>query len=529
MSGHLGGRLCAAETKGASPEVRRVSSTIIIVAAVVASLLALTAVAMAAPIIDEVEISSPDAADTVAGDVVVSADITATEWPDTAVLYVDGSAVATVTNVTTVTPNSSYSAQITWDSWTATNNAEHGLAVEARYGAESVMSPVTTVTIENPDITNLVSSLGTISPDKDRINDSTRITYNLASDADVTVVVKNNLGTTVETLTANEATTSGSKVFIWKGYKSSKPDLPNGTYSIQVTATHLGASDTEAVAVKILCAKSKPVVTPMFASFSPIDRDGRRDTDKIYVNLPKYSYLMVAVYSSSGRLVKVLSPYVLRSPGRYQWTWNGRSRTGAMVSPGLYIIKAWTRNQAGGWYSRGYVRVKGEKTLLLVRSLLRLWWLEGKDPLPGPAWADWRYNGEKVAVFPLAMGMPGWATPTGHTYVEAKRVWPTWYPPSWAGISNPVGPGRNNPLGPRAMNLAPGGYDDGIRIHGTNNPSSIGKYASHGCIRMYPKDVIWLFAQVPLGTKVWVNHTLPAGYPLVGPNRVSWGLTRRWY
>jgi flagellar hook assembly protein FlgD len=481
----------------------------------------LVTAASAAPVF--VNVTAPVDGSSVAGTFNVQAETDASAG--TATLLIDDTEVATTSVFGGGVPT--YTVSFAVDSW-ALSNSDHSVRVAVDSSGATTSAPVT-VTVENPDITSLASSLGTISPDKDRISDSTRITYNLASDANVTVVVKNNLAATVETLTANEATTAGAKAFIWKGYKNSRPDLKNGTYSIQVTATHLGASDTEMVAVKILCGKSKPVVTPMFTSFSPLDRDGVRDTDKIYVNVPKYSYLMVCVYSSSGRLIKVLSPYTLRSPGRYQWTWNGRSRTGALVPAGMYVIKAWTINQAGGWYSLGRVRVKGIRSLLLVRNLLRLWWLEGKDPLPGPTWADWRYNGERVAVFPLAMGMPGWSTPLGHTYVEAKRVWPTWYPPSWAGMSGPVGPGRSNPLGPRAMNLAPGGYDTGIRIHGTNNPSSIGTYASHGCIRMYPKDVIWLFDRVPLGTKVWVSRTLPSGYPLVGPNRPSWGVTRRWY
>lgn len=475
----------------------------------------------AAPVF--VNVTAPTGGSSVAGTFDVQAETDAAGG--TAALLIDDAQVATTSVFSGGVPT--YTVSFAVDSW-ALSNGDHSVKVAVDSGGATTSTPVT-VTVENPDITNLASSLGTISPDKDRVADFTRITYDLAANADITVIVKNSLGTTVDTLTAGEATTAGSKVFIWKGYKNWRPDLPNGTYSIQVSAAHLGASDMEPVAVKILCGKSKPVVTPMFPSFSPIDRDGVRDRVKIYVNLPKYSYLMVCVYTSSGRLVKVLSPYTLRPPGRYQWYWNGRSRTGAMMPAGMYVIKAWTKNQAGGWYSIGRVRVKGIRSMLLVRSLLRLWWLEGKDPLPGPPWADWRYNGERVAVFPLAMGMPGWATPLGHTYVEAKRVWPTWYPPSWAGISGPVGPGRSNPLGPRAMNLAPGGYDTGIRIHGTNNPRSIGTYASHGCIRMYPKDVIWLFDKVPLGTKVWVSRGLPRGYPLVGPNRPSPGLTRRWY
>jgi L,D-transpeptidase ErfK/SrfK len=63
-----------------------------------------------------------------------------------------------------------------------------------------------------------------------------------------------------------------------------------------------------------------------------------------------------------------------------------------------------------------------------------------------------------------------------------------------------VPPGPDNPLGNRAMNLGWPSY----LIHGTNKPAGVGIRASHGCIRMYPEDVVTLFDRVPVGTKVTV-------------------------
>ena len=67
--------------------------------------------------------------------------------------------------------------------------------------------------------------------------------------------------------------------------------------------------------------------------------------------------------------------------------------------------------------------------------------------------------------------------------------------------------GQNNPLGARALYLFENGKDTLYRIHGTNEPWSIGKSMSSGCIRMMNQDVIDLFRRVPAGTKVVV---LPA-------------------
>jgi L,D-transpeptidase ErfK/SrfK len=107
--------------------------------------------------------------------------------------------------------------------------------------------------------------------------------------------------------------------------------------------------------------------------------------------------------------------------------------------------------------------------------------------------------------FPVTVGKEGWETPTGATYIANKRENPTWTVPDKIRAESPelpavVPPGPDNPLGKYAMDL---GFS-GIRIHGTNNPKSIGRQSSHGCIRMYPADIEKLFNMVPLKTKVTI-------------------------
>ena len=109
----------------------------------------------------------------------------------------------------------------------------------------------------------------------------------------------------------------------------------------------------------------------------------------------------------------------------------------------------------------------------------------------------------------------GWA---GVATIRDKQSWPDWYPPKEmvqrqpelrkhlstlrSGLGVAGGPG--NPLGARAMYLWQGNKDTLYRIHGTNEPWTIGQSVSSGCIRMLNQDVIDLYQRTPLGAKVVV-------------------------
>jgi len=105
--------------------------------------------------------------------------------------------------------------------------------------------------------------------------------------------------------------------------------------------------------------------------------------------------------------------------------------------------------------------------------------------------------------FPVATGQSIYPTPVGRFTIAVKWVNPTWFPPTqdaWAKGLKPVPPGPGNPLGTRWMGLS----IPGIGIHGTDEPSSIGYSASHGCIRMQVTDSEWLFQHVRIGTTVFI-------------------------
>ncbi len=103
--------------------------------------------------------------------------------------------------------------------------------------------------------------------------------------------------------------------------------------------------------------------------------------------------------------------------------------------------------------------------------------------------------GQLVRTYPVATGNEG-VTPTGAYTVANRLIQPTWY---WQGYAVPPGD-PDYPLGSRWLGLSKRGYG----IHGTNEPESIGKQMSHGCIRMHNEDVEELFDVVAVGTAVTI-------------------------
>lgn len=113
-----------------------------------------------------------------------------------------------------------------------------------------------------------------------------------------------------------------------------------------------------------------------------------------------------------------------------------------------------------------------------------------------------------VAVGRAGKGFEGRAT------IARKASWPSWRPTDnmirtepelYRQFAGGLSGGQQNPLGSRALYLYQGSRDTYYRIHGTLDPSSIGKATSAGCIRLFNQDVMDLFEQVPTGTQVVVR------------------------
>src|SRR5262245_628274 len=129
-------------------------------------------------------------------------------------------------------------------------------------------------------------------------------------------------------------------------------------------------------------------------------------------------------------------------------------------------------------------------------------------------------GGGQAMRYGIGVGKQGFSW-SGSATLGNTQEWPDWYPPKemiqrkpellrqittlQSGLGMPGGPG--NPLGARAMYLWQGKKDTLFRIHGTNEPETIGRSVSSGCIRMLNQDVIDLYQRVPVGTQVVV---LPA-------------------
>jgi lipoprotein-anchoring transpeptidase ErfK/SrfK len=120
----------------------------------------------------------------------------------------------------------------------------------------------------------------------------------------------------------------------------------------------------------------------------------------------------------------------------------------------------------------------------------------------------------------VGVGREGF-TWSGVQTISRKAEWPDWHPPAQMIARQPYLPrfmagGPGNPLGARAMYLGSSEY----RIHGTNDPSTIGRFVSSGCIRLTNEDVADLFSRVDVGTRVVV---LPKNAPHLEARRTIAG------
>ncbi len=129
-------------------------------------------------------------------------------------------------------------------------------------------------------------------------------------------------------------------------------------------------------------------------------------------------------------------------------------------------------------------------------------------------------DGEQALVmtYPMSIGRMDWETPLGLARIVSKVTDPTWYPPEsvraeHAADGDPlpriVPPGPENPLGRFAMRLSIPGY----LIHSTNRPAGVGMRVTHGCVRMFPEDIRFLFGQVSVNTPVRIiNEPVKVGW-----------------
>jgi len=127
-------------------------------------------------------------------------------------------------------------------------------------------------------------------------------------------------------------------------------------------------------------------------------------------------------------------------------------------------------------------------------------------------------DGGRAIRYGIGVGREGFDW-SGEAVIPFKREWPTWTPPAEMIAREPelekyrngMEPGLENPLGARALYLFQNGVDTLYRLHGTNEPWSIGRAVSSGCVRLLNQDVIDLHDRVPNGSRCIV---LPQGAPV---------------
>lgn len=108
-----------------------------------------------------------------------------------------------------------------------------------------------------------------------------------------------------------------------------------------------------------------------------------------------------------------------------------------------------------------------------------------------------------VITYPLGIGDEGTETPLGDFTVVEKIASPSWHVPASIRNNEPqlpkvMPPGPENPMGSHALRLS----HESILIHGTNRPWGIGRRSSHGCLRLYPEDIVALFSVIQTGVRV---------------------------
>lgn len=121
--------------------------------------------------------------------------------------------------------------------------------------------------------------------------------------------------------------------------------------------------------------------------------------------------------------------------------------------------------------------------------------------------------GGKAVEYGIGVGRQGFSW-SGSAHIARKAPWPSWRPPkemilrereNGRELPTFMEGGPNNPLGARALYLYQGRRDTLYRIHGTNQPHTIGLAVSSGCIRMLNEEVIDLYKRVRIGARVYVS------------------------
>lgn len=264
-----------------------------------------------------------------------------------------------------------------------------------------------------------------------------------------------------------------------------------GDRTWKTTPKQLGARSDAAAAVDQALAASGEVsmVDKARMKFLGKDLDFSRD---VALSYPKEGVFGFIEGIASGLDRKVRDAYIDYSTG---WVEIVEDRTGRRVdteTSGKALLSALRRGD-----DRARLDVKITKPETTTEDFDQILLLRQSD------YELHLYQDGKIThSYTVAVGQPGYPTPTGLYEITLKRYMPTWVnpdPEGW-GKSMPdvIPPGPGNPLGLRALNWDAAG----IRFHGTSDLGSLGTPASHGCVRLTNDDIIELYDLVDVGTPI---------------------------
>lgn len=194
-------------------------------------------------------------------------------------------------------------------------------------------------------------------------------------------------------------------------------------------------------------------------------------------------------------------------------TLNRRSLlVGGMVGGACAALPAWAHDE-------GPFRLPDDYLPTLVRIDANL--PAGElHVLPDQFRLYWTLTNQEAIRFTVGVGRPGLYHP-GYFTVGAKREWPSWKPTremiardpeKYSRYADGMPGGLDNPLGARALYLYDEtGRDTMLRLHGTNDPRTIGTAVSNGCARLTNDDIILLYGGVPVGTPVSLYRANASG------------------
>jgi lipoprotein-anchoring transpeptidase ErfK/SrfK len=204
--------------------------------------------------------------------------------------------------------------------------------------------------------------------------------------------------------------------------------------------------------------------------------------------------MLVRVITAFALAAGVLAAFLFASPATASWDerYTGGGPAGGQGSWGSSGFSGFSGGFGSGPISRSSVSLAANHapgTIIINTSERRLYYVLGKG---------------QALRYGIGVGRIGF-TWSGVKHVSAKREWPAWTPPAQMLRRRPDLPrhmkgGLDNPLGARALYLGSSLY----RIHGSNEPHTIGQAVSSGCFRMTNEDVIDLYNRTRVGTKVIV-------------------------